>query len=52
MAAEKVFVVFDEEARIKATAVPAHAHARIQPSKGLQVHAFDHPGLNRQKMSD
>jgi len=36
MAAEKVFVVFDEEARIKATAVPAHAMPGFSPRKGFR----------------
>ena len=50
MADAKVFIVYDERGRIKATAVPAHPQTRVQSSKDMRVHVIDHPGIGREKM--
>jgi hypothetical protein len=52
MAKAKVFVVYDDQGRIRATAVPSHEQTAIKPAQGLRVHAIDHPGLERARMNE
>jgi hypothetical protein len=51
MSNAKVFVLYDDQGRIRATAVPAHPQMSVKPLQGLRVHAIEHPGLERAEMS-
>ena len=52
MAKAKIFVVHDDQGRIKATAVSALEHSLVKTSNGLRVPVIDHPGLDRKEMRE
>jgi hypothetical protein len=49
--AGKIHVIFDDRGRIRATAVSAHEQSDVRPGFGMHVHTIDHPGLEREKMT-